>query len=209
MTPDHEADPFDLVRRGIRNPRVLEAMRTVPREAFVPPDMRARASDDSPLPIGFGQTISQPFIVAWMTETLQVFPGHRVLEIGTGCGYQTAILAAVGAEVWSLEIIAELQEQAARTLARLGYGDRVHLRLGDGHDGWPDAAPFDRILLTAAPRDVPPALIDALAEGGRLVAPVGAGSQVIVIIERQDGKISRQESLAVRFVEMQRTGTVH
>jgi protein-L-isoaspartate(D-aspartate) O-methyltransferase len=196
------SDPFGLRVRGIRDERVLEAMARVPREAFVLPEARAVAYADTPLAIGFGQTISQPYIVAWMTETLNVGPDTRVLEVGTGSGYQTAVLAEMGAEVWSLEVVPELAGRATRTLAALGY-DRVHLRTASGYAGWPDAAPFDRIILTAAPTDVPPALLDQLADGGRLVAPVGTiDAQHIVIIDRHGGGISRHDSMGVQFVVM-------
>jgi protein-L-isoaspartate(D-aspartate) O-methyltransferase len=182
---------------------VIAAMAAVPREAFVPDAIRDEAYADSPLPIGYGQTISQPYVVAWMTEALEVSPGARVLEVGTGCGYQTAILAELGADVFSMEIVAELARTAAATLARLGYG-RVHLRHGSGYDGWPEEAPFDRILLTAAPPTIPQRLIDELADGGRLVAPVGTDWQVIVIVTRRGDEITRRETLPVRFVEMRR-----
>jgi protein-L-isoaspartate(D-aspartate) O-methyltransferase len=195
-------DPFRLLSRDITNPRVLAAMAAVPREAFVPPEHQYEALADRLVPIGHGQTISQPYIVAWMTQALEVAPGHRVLEIGTGCGYQTAILAELGADIWSLEIIPELSARARETLDRLGLGARVRLRVGSGYDGWPDAAPFDRILLTAAPPDVPAILVDELADAGRLVAPVGVDSQVIVTIDRRGETITRREGLAVRFVEM-------
>jgi protein-L-isoaspartate(D-aspartate) O-methyltransferase len=198
-------DPFALRSRDITDERVLAAMATVPREAFVPVEHRREALADHPLPIGHGQTISQPFIVAWMTQALEVAPGHRVLEIGTGCGYQTAILAELGADIWTMEIIPELSARARETLGRLSLGARVRLRVGSGYDGWPDAAPFDRILLTAAPPDVPRILIDELADGGRLVAPVGVDSQVIVHINRRGETIARREGLAVRFVEMKPT----
>ena len=177
-------------------------MAAVPRTEFVLEEYRREATEDSPLPIGFGQTISQPYIVAWMTQELDVHPGHRVLEIGTGSGYQTAILAELGTEVYSLEIIPELSARAQETLNRLAYGPRVHLRVASGYDGWTDAAPFDRILLTAAPPEVPARLIEQLADPGILVAPVGTDWQNIVIIRRDGGKLTRQESIAVRFVPM-------
>jgi protein-L-isoaspartate(D-aspartate) O-methyltransferase len=196
------SDPFGLRLRGIRDERVIGAMALVPREAFVLPDARVDAYIDSALAIGFGQTISQPYVVAWMTETLNVGPATRVLEIGTGSGYQTAVLAEMGVEVWSLEVVPELADRAARTLAALGY-DRLHLRTASGYEGWPEAAPFDRIILTAAPADVPPALLDQLADGGRLVAPVGTiDAQHIVIIDRHGDETSRQDSIGVQFVVM-------
>jgi len=193
---------LQLRRRDITDERVIAAMSAVPRVEFVPAEYRREATDDTPLPIGHGQTISQPYIVAWMTQTLEVGPGTRVLEVGTGSGYQTAILAELGADVYSIEIIAPLAEQARATLERLGYAARVHLRVGSGYDGWPDAAPFDRILLTAAPPEIPEALITQLGDPGRLVAPVGVEWQNIVIVDKRDGRTTRRESIAVRFVPM-------
>jgi protein-L-isoaspartate(D-aspartate) O-methyltransferase len=195
-------DSFGLRSRGITDPRVLAAMAAVPRAAFVPPEHGHEARGDYPLPIGHGQTISQPYIVAWMTEALEVAPGMRVLEIGTGSGYQTAILAELGADVFSIEIVPPLAERARETLTRLGYADRVHLRIGSGYDGWPDAAPFDRILLTASPPDIPAILLDQLADPGRLLGPAGVDWQTLVIVDRRDGTLTRRESLPVRFVPM-------
>lgn len=176
-------------------------MARVPREAFVPQEYRHLTEEDGPLPIGFDQTISQPFIVAWMTEELEIQPDHRVLEVGTGCGYQTAVLAELAKEVYSLEIIAELSTRAAATLGSQGYTN-VHLRIGSGYDGWPEFAPFDRIILTAAPPDVPQPLIDQLADGGRLVAPIGIEHQIIVTLDKRGGTITRTPSVPVRFVPM-------
>ena len=193
---------LQLRRRDITDERVIAAMAVVPRAEFVPASYRSEATEDNPLPIGHGQTISQPYIVAWMTQTLDVDSGTRVLEVGTGSGYQTAVLAELGVEVYSIEIIAPLAEQARATLERLGYAARVHLRVGSGYDGWPEAAPFDRILLTAAPPEIPNALIDQLGDPGRLVAPVGVDWQNIVIVDKREGTISRKESIAVRFVPM-------
>ena len=197
------SDRFSLRQRGITDERVIEAMNRVPREEFVPAPLRREADADGPLPIGHDQTISQPFIVAWMTATLAVESGARVLEVGTGSGYQTAILAELGADVWSIERIPELSARAETTLTRLGYA-QVHLLVGNGYDGWPAAAPYDRVLLTAAPPSVPQTLIDQLADGGRLVAPVGVEWQVIVIVDRRGDEIRRRESLPVRFVEMKK-----
>lgn len=199
-SPD-SGDAYALVSRGITNPRVLAAMAAVPRRAFIPEAHRHEEFADHPLAIGCGQTISQPYIVAWMTQDLDVHPGQKVLEIGTGSGYQSAVLAQMGADVYSIELEAELSEQAAAALAALGYA-RVHLRVGSGYDGWPDAAPFDRILLTAAPPEIPSALTDQLADGGRLVAPVGTAFQVMVRIDRHGDRLARRESLPVRFVPL-------
>jgi protein-L-isoaspartate(D-aspartate) O-methyltransferase len=191
-----------IAARGIRDPRVLAALRTVPRDEFVPPMLRAAAWEDHPLPIGHEQTISQPYIVALMTELAQVGPGSRVLEIGTGSGYQAAVLAACGAEVWTIEIVPELAEQAALALARLGY-DRVHVRAGDGSHGWPEEAPFDAILVTAAPEELPRALRSQLAPGGRLVAPVGReDDQTLQVHHRTDDGFRVERIAAVRFVPM-------
>lgn len=158
---------------GISNPDVLRAMRTVPRHRFVPKEYLEKAYANHPLPIGYGQTISQPYIVAWMTELLELKPGEKVLEIGTGSGYQAAILAELGyVEVYSIEIVPELASSAARRLKELGY-DKVHLTQGDGYYGWPEYAPFDAILVTAAPDHLPPPLVAQLKEGGRIVIPIG------------------------------------
>lgn len=190
-----------IARRGITDRRVLEAMRRVPRHEFVPADVAARAYEDFPLPIGFGQTISQPYVVAYMTEVLQVAPKSRVLEIGTGSGYQAAVLADLGAEVFSIEIVPQLAERAGRTLARLGYSN-VHVRAGDGYRGWPDAAPFDRIIVTAAPDHIPQPLIDQLAMGGRMVLPVGDFWQRITVVTKTRRGIVQQKTMDVVFVPM-------
>jgi protein-L-isoaspartate(D-aspartate) O-methyltransferase len=189
--------------RGVRDKRVLAAMRAVPRHAFVPEAVRAQAYADQPLPIGEGQTISQPYIVAFMSELLNLEKGHRVLEIGTGSGYQAAVLAALGGEVYSIEIVAALAERARAALEGLGY--QVNLRLGNGYAGWPEQAPFDRVVLTAAPDRIPQALLDQLRPGGRLVAPVGpsGGLQELVVADkRRNGEIREERVLAVRFVPM-------
>jgi protein-L-isoaspartate(D-aspartate) O-methyltransferase len=194
-------DLFHLRARGIQDSRVIAAMASVPRELFVRHDDQADAFADHPLSIGFGQTISQPFIVAWMTQALCVDPTHRVLEVGTGSGYQTAILAGLAAEVVSLEIIPELSASAGERMNRLGLR-HVQLHVADGYLGWPDAAPYDRIVLTAAPPDVPRVLLEQLADGGRLVAPVGVDHQALVVIDRRGQSYTRQSSLDVRFVPM-------
>ncbi|EXJ13396.1 protein-L-isoaspartate(D-aspartate) O-methyltransferase [Imhoffiella purpurea] len=184
-------------------PEVLEALRAVPRELFVPEIKRGLAYADHPLPIGCGQTISQPYIVAVMSDLLGVEAGGRVLELGTGSGYQAAILAAMGVEVYSLEIIPELAERASATLEELGYGERVHIRVGDGWNGWPEAAPFEGIIVTAAAPGIPRPLADQLAPCGRLLIPVGEarGIQQLQLQTRMpDGGLSGCTLLPVRFV---------
>jgi protein-L-isoaspartate(D-aspartate) O-methyltransferase len=188
-----------IVSRGVEDPAVLAAMRSIPRERFIPEGLRAHAYDDGPLSIGHGQTISQPYIVALMTELAQINVASRVLEIGTGCGYQTAVLAACAGWVFTVELEPELATRAANTLAELGVTN-VTPRQGDGSFGWPEAAPFDAILVTAAPADVPPALLDQLAVGGRLVIPLGTTSQDLWVFTREPGGIRRESILPVRFV---------
>jgi protein-L-isoaspartate(D-aspartate) O-methyltransferase len=189
--------------RGIRNVDVLRAMRSVPRHLFVPLPLRFLAYQDSPFPIGHGATISQPYIVALMTELLAPEKRHRVLEIGTGSGYQAAILGQLAGEVYSMEIVPELAQSAAAKLRELGYLN-ITVRHGDGYLGWPERAPFDRIILTAAPPEIPRALIDQLANGGQLVAPTGPpGDQQLIVLEKnRDGAISRRPVIPVRFVPM-------
>ena len=193
-----------LERQGIEDVRVLAAMRAVPRHEFVPQSQRAYAYEDRPLPIGLQQTISQPYIVALMTELLGCAPGDRVLEIGTGSGYQAAVLAELGCEVFTIEILAELGERAAATFERLGYVG-VHTRIGDGYQGWPDEAPFDGIIVTAAPESIPEALVWQLAVGGRMVIPVGptGGVQELLLLRKfEDGSLDEQAVIPVRFVPM-------
>lgn len=187
--------------RDVTNERVLEAMRAVPRHRFVPEDYRAYAYSDSPLPIGEDQTISQPYIVALMTELAQIDSGDKVLEIGTGSGYQAAVLAELTDSVYSIEIVEPLGKRADSTLSALGYGN-VEVRIGDGYAGWPEVAPFDVILLTAAPPEVPQPLLDQLADGGRMVAPIGTDWQVLLLIERDGDQITRRTIIPVRFVPM-------
>jgi protein-L-isoaspartate(D-aspartate) O-methyltransferase len=188
--------------RGVQDPRVLAAMREVPRHEFVPEEMRSSAYEDRPLGIGHGQTISQPYIVAFMTEHLAPKTTDRILEIGTGSGYQAAILAKLVAEVYSIEIVDELAKNATATLKRLGIKN-VHTKSGDGYQGWPEHAPFDAIIVTCAPDHIPNPIVTQLKEGGRLIIPVGdAGNQALYLLTKKDGKIERQSVLPVRFVPM-------
>ena len=190
--------------RGVRDPRVLEAMETIPRHLFVPQHLARQAYDDQPLPIGAGQTISQPYIVAFMSELLDVKPHHKVLEIGTGSAYQAAVLSRLADRVYSIEIVRSLGEQARERLRKRGYRN-VEVLIANGYLGWPANAPFDRIILTAAPEEVPQALVDQLAAPGRLVAPVGASgwSQDLIVIDKDAaGKTRRRTVLPVRFVPM-------
>jgi protein-L-isoaspartate(D-aspartate) O-methyltransferase len=191
-----------LMTRGVHEERVLAAMAKVPREEFVPPDSRAMSYEDGPLQIGSGQTISQPYIVAFMTEQLQPKTTDRVLEIGTGSGYQAAVLAELVAEVYTIEIIEPLAKTAEATLQRLGYKN-VHVKVGDGYKGWPENAPFDAITVTCAPDHVPQPLNDQLKEGGRMIIPVGRGfEQELYLLEKQNGQLQRRAVLPVRFVPM-------
>lgn len=192
-----------LESRDIVDPRVLTAMRRVPRHVFVPEELQAEAYDDRPLPIGSEQTISQPYVVALMIQLVHPQPGDVVLDIGTGCGYQAAILGELCREVYSLEIVKPLAERAGALLARLGYRN-VHVRCGDASDGWPEQAPFDVIIGAAAPRHMPEALFEQLATGGRLILPIGSpGRQELVLFERRSSeRIERIDCGAVSFVPM-------
>jgi protein-L-isoaspartate(D-aspartate) O-methyltransferase len=191
--------------RGVKDPRLLEAMAKVPREEFVPADQRPYAYQDGPLPIGEGQTISQPYIVALMTELLEVKKGARILEIGTGSGYQAAILAELTPHVYTIEIIPTLAQRAEATLRRLGY-HTVEVKTGDGYLGWPEHAPFDGVIVTCAPGQVPQPLRDQLAEGGRMVIPVGPQwtSQTLYLLRKKKGKLEQTAVIPVRFVPMVR-----
>lgn len=190
--------------RGVREERVLDALIRVPRDAFIPEHQRNEAHGDHPVPIGYGQTISQPYIVGYMTEALRLEPSHRVLEIGTGCGYQTAVLAELAHEVFSIEVIPELAERARATLDAMHYTN-VHIRTGDGHAGWPERAPFDRVIGAAAAADaVPPALIEQLVDGGILVMPIGTSYQELRVIEKRGDRTEVVATLPVRFVPMVR-----
>jgi protein-L-isoaspartate(D-aspartate) O-methyltransferase len=194
---------LQLAARDIDDERVLEAMRRVPRHELVPAALRDEAYGDHPLPIGHDQTISQPYIVAFMTQALQPRAEDRVLEVGTGSGYQAAVLAELVREVYTIEIVAPLGERARADLARLGY-DSVHVRIGDGYEGWPEQAPFDAIIVTCAPEAVPQPLVDQLREGGRMIIPVGDvyRGQELYVLEKRGGKVVRRAILPVRFVPM-------
>ncbi len=192
--------------RGITNARVLAVMEKVPRHELVPEQFRHQAYGDHPLPIGHGQTISQPYIVAFMTEQLDPQPTERVLEIGTGSGYQAAVLAELVKEVYTIEIVEPLAQRAEADLKRLGYTN-VFVRAGDGYQGWPEAAPFDAVIVTCAPENVPQPLVDQLKNGGRMIIPVGpAGNQDLILLTKRGEKLERRAVLPVRFVPM--TGTV-
>ena len=205
------AQDFDAARRrmvetqlqaeGISSKAVLQTMAKVPRHLFVPPELRDRAYENSPLPIGLGQTISQPYIVAYMTEALQVTRDHAVLEIGTGSGYQAAVLAELAREVLTIEIVPQLADRARATLSEAGYSN-VTVRTGNGYLGWPERAPFQRIIVTAAPDAIPQALVDQLAVGGIMVAPVGTASQEIVIVTKTPEGVAEKRTIPVRFVPM-------
>jgi protein-L-isoaspartate(D-aspartate) O-methyltransferase len=190
-----------IAARGVKDAAVLSAMRRVPRHEFVPADVRGSAYEDHPLPIGQRQTISQPYIVALMSELARATPKSRVLEVGTGSGYQAAVLAEMGADVYSIEIVPPLGRKAAETLQRLGYR-KVHTRIGDGYRGWPEAAPFDAILVTAAPPQIPQPLKAQLKVGGRLVIPVGNQDQELRVITRTRSGFDEKTIIPVRFVPM-------
>lgn len=190
-----------IAARGVQDSAVLDAMRAVPRHLFVPERSRREAYEDYPLPIGENQTISQPFIVGSMTEALELSPGATVLEVGTGSGYQAAVLAEIVAEVFTIEIIPSLGERAESTLRALNYNN-VHVKVGDGYGGWPEHAPFAAILVTAAPDHVPQPLVDQLAVGGRMVLPVGDRNQSLIVLTKTPEGIVREERYGVRFVPM-------
>ena len=187
--------------RGVRDARVLAAMEKVPRHLFVPAGMRRYAYADEPLPIGEGQTISQPYIVAYMTEALGLGGEERVLEVGSGSGYQTAILAELVREVWTVEIVEALSRRARSVLDGLGYGN-IHYRVGDGSEGWPQSAPFDAVMVTAAAAEIPDSLEAQLAAGGRMIVPVGTDFQELVLIRKEKKGLKREKLLAVRFVPL-------
>jgi protein-L-isoaspartate(D-aspartate) O-methyltransferase len=194
-----------IVARGIKEQKTLAAMRLVPRHLFVPAAMDAYAYEDRPLPIGYGQTISQPFIVAFMTEIIEPGPGRKILEIGTGSGYQAAVLAATGADVYTIEIIPELAEVAAKRLKKLGYG-KVSGKAADGYYGWSEEAPFDAIIVTAAAEFIPPPLTQQLADAGLMVIPVGSPFfvQSLMLVQKRNGKVISTNLMPVRFVPFRR-----
>ncbi len=190
-------------RHGVKDERVIEAMGKVQRHLYIPEEVRSRSDPygDHPCPIGYGQTISQPFIVAYMTQRVEPKPGFRMLEIGTGSGYQAAVLAELGAEVFSIEIVPELADHARKVLAAEGYSG-VKVKTGDGYKGWPEHSPFDAIIVTCAPAEIPAALVDQLKDGGRMILPVGTGVQQLVILEKTGDTFREIPDLYVRFVPM-------
>lgn len=194
-----------IISRGVTDQPTLRAMSKVPRHLFVPEEYRNEAYNDNPLPIGYGQTISQPYIVAYMTEVSKPAPEKKVLEIGTGSGYQAAVLAEIVDEVYTIEIVPELARESAERLKKLGYTN-ITGKFGDGYKGWPEHAPFDIIVVTAAPEQIPQPLLDQLAENGRLVIPVGAASDVqeLILIEKKNGNIEKKRLTFVRFVPFRR-----
>jgi len=187
--------------RGVKDPNVIQAMLKVPRHLFVPESEQRSAYWDTPLPIGYNQTISQPYIVAFMTEQLKVKPGDRILEIGTGSGYQAAVLAEIADSVFTIEIVSELAEQSKKRLTDLQY-DNVFVKYGDGYHGWPEKAPFDRIIITAAPPKIPPLLLEQLKAGGKMILPVGEYVQELVVVNKTESGMDMQNVLPVRFVPM-------
>jgi len=208
MNQNYSLERYDMVERqlkprGIMSPVVLEAMRNVPRHLFVPESMQRSAYFDSPMPIGLGQTISQPYIVAYMTEQLDLSPGMKVLEIGTGSGYQAAVLSYIGCEVFTIEFLKEHADNARQALISNGF-DNVTVRHGNGYVGWPEEAPFDAIIVTAAPDNVPPALIEQLKDGGKMIVPVGEEHSVqsLDLLTKKDGNYTTKTLILVRFVPM-------
>lgn len=194
-----------IISRGVSDQLTLKAMRKVPRHLFVPDEYESRAYDDSPLPIGYGQTISQPFIVAYMTEIVKPASYKKALEIGTGSGYQAAVLAEIVKQVYSIEIVPELARESAALLGKMGY-ENITCKYGDGYQGWKEHAPFDIIVVTAAAQEIPQPLIDQLAENGRLVIPVGPPSSVqeLILLEKKNGKTEEKRLTLVRFVPFRR-----
>jgi protein-L-isoaspartate(D-aspartate) O-methyltransferase len=205
MDAQRKAMVADLRRYKIQDERVIEAMSKVRRHVYIPEVIRGKvdAYGDHPCPIGYGQTISQPFIVAYMTQRIEVKPGMKILEIGTGSGYQAAILAEMGADVYSIEIVPELARHATAALAAEGY-EAVHVQCGDGYKGWPEHAPFDAIIVTCAPSSIPETLTAQLKDGGRMILPVGSGMQQLIILEKEGGTFREIPDIYVRFVPMVR-----
>ncbi|MBW1828390.1 MAG: protein-L-isoaspartate(D-aspartate) O-methyltransferase [Deltaproteobacteria bacterium] len=204
----HQMVKEQIIARGVKDPRVIKAMEKIPRHDFVPIRLSAHSYMDTPLPIGLGQTISQPYIVAFMTEALDLRSGDRILEIGTGSGYQAAVLAELVSAVYTIEILPELGERAKETLEKLQYKN-IHVKIGDGFKGWPEMAPFDAVIVTCAPEQIPPALVDQLKEGGRMIIPVGkeGGVQKLVKLTKHEGKVQTQAVMDVRFVPMVEGGS--
>lgn len=194
-----------IIGRGVSDPKVISAMRKVQRHLFVPENMKAYAYDDGPLSIGHNQTISQPYIVAFMTEALDLQPDDKVLEIGTGSGYQAAVLAEIAKEVYTIEIIQPLAEESQNRLNRLGYKN-IKVKYGDGYKGWPEEAPFDKIMVTAAPDEIPTELVNQLKVGGKMIVPVGSFFQELFLITKTEKGFSKKSVLAVRFVPMVKGG---
>ncbi len=190
-----------LRSRGIHDDTVLSAMSTVPRHCFVPPQLMSLAYGDYPLPIGHHQTISQPYIVAYMLEAAHLKPSQAVLEIGTGSGYQTALLSKLVSEVYTIEIISDLAKNAQQTLSQLGY-ENIHLKIGDGYKGWPQHAPYDAIIVTAAPEEIPAPLIEQLTANGRIIIPIGLGRQKLVVLHKTAEGLYQETRLPVQFVQM-------
>jgi len=190
-----------IAARGIKNKALLKAMLDVPRHEFIPEQSRYEAYGDHPVPLGNGQTISQPYIVAVMTERLELTGTEKVLEIGTGTGYQASILSKLTADVYSIEIVEDLHLRAVQIIKQLGYSN-IHTKYGDGYRGWPEAAPFDAIILTAAPDHIPPELFRQLKEGGRMILPVGVDMQELILVKKEKGKMIKKTLEYVRFVPM-------
>lgn len=199
----HRMVDEQLVFRNVRSEAVLDAMRNVPRHLFLPENMQKYAYEDTPMPIGWGQTISQPYIVAYMTEQLEVVPDMKILEIGAGSGYQAAVLAYLGCQVFTIELVEQLAEGARRVLETLGY-DNVKVRQGNGYSGWPEESPFDAVIVTAAPESIPQILIEQLKTGGKMIVPVGGvySVQSLLLVTKLEGKLTTEDLLPVRFVPM-------
>ncbi|NQT33208.1 MAG: protein-L-isoaspartate(D-aspartate) O-methyltransferase [Candidatus Omnitrophica bacterium] len=205
LTKRNQMVERQIKRRGIKDEKVLDAMMSVKRHLFVPENFRQASYEDTPLPIGFGQTISQPYIVAYMTEAVRLTPRDRVLEIGTGCGYQAAILARLVKEVYTIEIVRSLAESAEQRLLESGYNN-IHVKWGDGYRGWPEFAPFDAIIITAAPPSIPEELVEQLKVGGRMIVPAGSFYQELYLVTRTESGYKKKSLMPVRFVPMVKGG---